>query len=39
MKRFFLGMAALVSVMSADGQNVAALYDSTQVEALQEVVV
>ncbi len=39
MKRFVLGVAALVSVMSADGQNVAALYDSTQVEALQEVVV
>ncbi len=39
MKRFLLGMAALVCVASVNGQNKAALYDSTQVEALQEVVV
>ena len=39
MKRFVLGLAALVSAASADAQNKAALYDSTQVEALQEVVV
>ena len=39
MKRFVLGMAALVSAASVDAQNKAALYDSTQVEALQEVVV
>ena len=32
-------MAALVSAASVDAQNKAALYDSTQVEALQEVVV
>ena len=39
MKRFVLGLAALVSAASVNGQNKAALYDSTQVEALQEVVV
>ena len=39
MKRLFLGFVALVCVASMKGQNVAALYDSTQVEALQEVVV
>ena len=39
MKRLFLGLAALVCVAGMKGQNVAALYDSTQVEALQEVVV
>ena len=39
MKRFVLGLAALVSAVSVNGQNKAALYDSTQVEALQEVVV
>ena len=39
MKRFVLGLAALVSAASVDAQNKAALYDSTQVEALQEVVV
>ena len=39
MKRLFLGLVALVCVASMKGQNVAALYDSTQVEALQEVVV
>ena len=39
MKRFFLGMAALIGAVSMNGQNKAALYDSTQVEQLQEVVV
>ena len=39
MKRLFLGMAALVGAMSVNAQNKAALYDSTQVEQLQEVVV
>ena len=40
MKRFVLGMTALVSAVSMNGQNnKAALYDSTQVEQLQEVVV
>ena len=39
MKRFFLGFVALVGAVSVNGQNKAALYDSTQVEALQEVVV
>ena len=39
MKRLFLGFVALVCVASMKGQNVAALYDSSQVEALQEVVV
>ena len=39
MKRLFFSMIALVSAMSVNAQNKAALYDSTQVEALQEVVV
>ena len=40
MKRLFLVMTALVGAMSVHGQgNKAALYDSTQVEALQEVVI
>ena len=39
MKRFFLAMTALVCAASVSGQNKAALYDSTQVEQLQEVVV
>ena len=39
MKRLFLGFVALVGAVSVNGQNKAALYDSTQVEALQEVVV
>ena len=39
MKRFVLGITALVSAMSINAQNKAALYDSTQVETLQEVVV
>ena len=39
MKRFVLGMTALVSAVSVNAQNKAALYDSTQVEQLQEVVV
>ena len=39
MKRLFLGMAALVCAANVNGQNKAALYDSTQVEQLQEVVV
>ena len=39
MKRLVLGMIALVGAMSMNAQNKAALYDSTQVETLQEVVV
>ena len=39
MKRFFLGTAALACAVSMNAQNKAALYDSTQVEALQEIVV
>ena len=40
MKRLFLVMTALVGAMSVNGQgNKAALYDSTQVEQLQEVIV
>ena len=40
MKRIVLGLAALVCVASMNAQgNKAALYDSTQVEQLQEVVV
>ncbi len=39
MKRFFLGVAALVCAAGAEAQNKAALYDSTQVESLQEIVV
>ena len=40
MKRLFLVMTVLVGAMSVNGQgNKAALYDSTQVEQLQEVVV
>ena len=39
MKRLFLGIAALVCAVSVSAQNKAALYDSTQVEALQEIVV
>ncbi|MBO6033707.1 MAG: TonB-dependent receptor plug domain-containing protein [Prevotella sp.] len=39
MKRFVFQVLALVGVMNVNGQNTAALYDSTQVEALQEVVV
>ena len=39
MKRFVLGTAALVCAVCVSAQNKAALYDSTQVEALQEIVV
>lgn len=39
MKRVVLGMAALVCAAGANAQNKAALYDSTQVEALNEIVV
>ena len=39
MKRLFLSMTALMVAVVTNGQNKAALYDSTQVEALQEVVV
>jgi len=39
MKRLFLGTAALACAVSMNAQRKAALYDSTQVEALQEVVV
>ena len=39
MKRIVFQVLALVGVMNVNGQNTAALYDSTQVEALQEVVV
>ena len=39
MKRLFLSMAALVCVASMNAQSKAALYDSTKVEQLQEVVV
>ena len=39
MKRLFFSMAALVCAASMNGQNKAALYDSTKVEQLQEVVV
>ncbi len=39
MKRFVFQVLALVGVMNVNGQNTTALYDSTQVEALQEVVV
>ena len=39
MKRFFLAMTALVCAVSGNAQNRAVLYDSTQVEQLQEVVV
>lgn len=39
MKRLFFSVIALVGVMGMNAQNRAALYDSTQVEALQEVVV
>ena len=39
MKRLFFSVIALVGAMSMNAQNKAALYDSTQVEALQEVVV
>ena len=39
MKRLFLGTAALACAVSMNAQNKAALYDSTQVEALQEIVV
>ncbi|WP_074760150.1 TonB-dependent receptor [Xylanibacter ruminicola] len=39
MKRFVLGMAALVCAAGANAQRKAALYDSTQVEALNEIVV
>ena len=38
-KKLFLVMTALLSVVSMNAQNKAALYDSTQVELLQEVVV
>ena len=38
-KKMFLVMAALVSVVSMNAQNTKALYDSTQVEQLQELVV
>ena len=39
MKRLFIGLAALVGVVGMNAQSKAALYDSTQVEQLQEVVV
>ena len=39
MKRFVLGMTVLVCAGSVNAQNKAVLYDSTQVEQLQEVVV
>ena len=39
MKRLVLGTAALACAVSMNAQNKAALYDSTQVEALQEIVV
>ena len=39
MKRLFLETAALACAVSMNAQNKAALYDSTQVEALQEIVV
>ena len=39
MKRFVFGMTALVCAMSVNAQSNAALYDSTKVERLQEVVV
>ena len=39
MKRVVLGMAALVCAAGANAQRKAALYDSTQVEALNEIVV
>ena len=39
MKRLFLGIAALACAGGANAQNKAALYDSTQVEALNEIVV
>ena len=39
MKRLFLGTAALACAVSMNAQRKAALYDSTQVEALQEIVV
>ena len=39
MKRLIFGIAALVCAASVNAQNKAALYDSTQVEQLQEVVV
>ena len=39
MKRLFFSVAALVIAAVTNAQNKAALYDSTQVEALQEVVV
>ena len=39
MKRLIFGMTALVCAASVNAQNRAALYDSTQVEQLQEVVV
>ncbi|WP_028910997.1 TonB-dependent receptor [Prevotella sp. MA2016] len=39
MKRFVFVMAALVCAAGANAQNKAALYDSTQVEALNEIVV
>ncbi len=39
MKRLVLETAALACAVSMNAQNKAALYDSTQVEALQEIVV
>ena len=39
MKRFVLGLTVLLGAVNVSGQNKAALYDSTQVEQLQEVVV
>ena len=39
MKRIVFQVLALVGVMNVNGQNTKVLYDSTQVEALQEVVV
>ena len=39
MKRLFFSVAALAIAAVTNAQNKAALYESTQVEALQEVVV
>ncbi|MBO4719261.1 MAG: TonB-dependent receptor plug domain-containing protein [Prevotella sp.] len=39
MKKFVTGLTALVCAVNVSGQSKAALYDSTQVEQLQEVVV
>ena len=39
MKKNFMGVVALLCAATVNGQNVKALYDSTQVEQLQEVIV